>query len=217
MNQTNIAASGKLISKEIIAVMLGMMLLVSPLCRAAEHPEIVVRALFHELLTELQTHREADTLTHDNVREVFSIILNPRIDYTALSNWILRDKWTNSSAEQQRQFMDAFQAYIINTYSLALAGKQKISMDVRDGPRLRKNTAIVTADFAIEDADPIPIDFRLIERDDKWLLFDVSFTGVSLAITFRSDFNYIAKDGGIDAVTAHLIRRASGRTGNPGS
>jgi ABC-type transporter MlaC component len=107
VNQTNIAASGKLISKEIIAVMLGMMLLVSPLCRAAEHPEIVVRALFHELLTELQTHREADTLTHDNVCEVFSRILNPRIDYTALSNWILRDKWTNSSAEQQRQFMDS--------------------------------------------------------------------------------------------------------------
>ena len=84
-------------------------------------------------------------------------------------------------------------------------------MDVRANPVLRKNTAIVTADFAVEDADSIPIDFRMIERDDKWLLFDVSFEGVSLALTFRSDFNYVAKEGGIDSITEHLSRR-SGRT-----
>ena len=86
-------------------------------------------------------------------------------------------------------------------------------MDVRDEPQRRNKAAIVTADFAIADADPIPIDFRLVEKDGKWVLFDVSFAGVSLAVTFRSDFNYIARDGGIDAVTRYLNHRAEGNTG----
>ena len=75
-----------------------------------------------------------------------------------------------------------------------------------------QNTAVVTAGIKFADADAIPLDFRLIQRNEKWLLFDVTFSGVSLARTFRSDFNYVAKDGGIDAVTTHLNRRREGFT-----
>ncbi|MDA0821335.1 MAG: ABC transporter substrate-binding protein [Proteobacteria bacterium] len=175
---------------------------------STHEPDVIVRNLFNELLQELTMHRAANSLSNDKVREIFAGILNPRIDYLALSRWILRDYWVNASSEQQEKFLKAFQAYIINTYSLALASGAKITMDVRPNPILRNNAAIVTADFAIEDADSIPIKFRLLEHEDKWLLFDVSFEGVSLALTFRSDFTYVAKEGGIDAITEHLSRRS---------
>lgn len=197
----------------VLSALIALTVFMSPFSKAADSPELIVRSLFTELLGELDRHREANTLTHDNVRDVFSKILDPRIDYEALSIWILKDRWTNASTEQKNQFTQAFQAYIINTYSLALAGGENISMDVRDEPQRRNKAAIVTADFAIADADPIPIDFRLVEKDGKWVLFDVSFAGVSLAVTFRSDFNYIARDGGIDAVTRYLNHRAEGNTG----
>ncbi|MFT4560900.1 MAG: phospholipid transport system substrate-binding protein [Gammaproteobacteria bacterium] len=187
------------------------LLISSPAFASTHEPDVIVRDLFHELLQELATHREDNSLSEDKVREIFASVLNPRIDYLSLARWILRDHWTTASVQQQEKFLHAFQAYIINTYSLALSSGEKIVMDVRANPVLRKNTAIVTADFAVEDADSIPIDFRMIERDDKWLLFDVSFEGVSLALTFRSDFNYVAKEGGIDSITEHLSRR-SGRT-----
>jgi phospholipid transport system substrate-binding protein len=192
----------------IVSSWICIALIASPAFASTHEPDVIVRDLFHELLQELTTHREANSLSKDKVREIFSSILSPRVDYLSLARWILREHWTSASAEQQEKFLDAFQAYIINTYSLALASGERIAMDVRSNPVLRKNTAVVTADFAVADADSIPIDFRLIENEDKWLLFDVSFEGVSLALTFRSDFNYVAKDGGIDAVTEHLSRRS---------
>ncbi len=177
---------------------------------AEQAPEVVVRELFVELIAELEVLRAGQTLNPDSARAVFARLLNPRIDYRTLARWILRDYWTNSSDDQRERFLAAFQAYIINTYSLALSNGKDISLVVEDDPTLRNNTAIVDAAFTVADATPVPLQFRMIERDNRWYLFDVSFSGVSLALTFRSDFNYVASEGGIEAVTSHLVQRAGG-------
>lgn len=177
----------------------------------AQQPEVVVREIFGELLSQLDQRRQADTLTRDGVREVLVDLLHPRIDYPALSRWILRDHWVNASEKQRAAFRIAFQNYIINTYALTLAGEQGVQLDVQDNPLLRKNAAVVSADFRIAGSEAIPLQFRLINRNEKWFLFDVSLSGVSLARTFRSDFNYVAREGGIDAVTAHLTQLSSTR------
>ncbi len=177
---------------------------------AEQAPEIVVRELFVELIAELEAQRAGQTLSPENARAVFARLLNPRIDYRTLARWILRDYWTNSSDEQRERFLAAFQAYIINTYSLALSNGKDISLVVENGPTLRNNTATVDAAFTVAEAEPVPLQFRMIERDNHWYLFDVSFAGVSLALTSRSDFNYVANEGGIEAVTNHLVQRAGG-------
>ncbi len=178
---------------------------------AAQAPEVVVRELFVEMIAELDARRAEQALNPDSARAIFARLLNPRIDYPMLARWILRDHWVNSTDEQRERFLAAFQAYIINTYSLALSNGKDILLTVADDPALRKNTAIVDATFSVADAPAVPLQFRMIERDDHWYLFDVSFAGVSLALTFRSDFNYVAGEGGIEAVTNHLVQRAGGR------
>ncbi|MDP6182943.1 MAG: ABC transporter substrate-binding protein [Gammaproteobacteria bacterium] len=212
MNRFSVSAISRASSWTFAARCLLLVALTIPVCPAAatRDPEIVVREIFDELLARIETQRQADTLSDESVREIFASLLTPRIDYVSLARWILRDYWTNSSVDQQSEFLQAFEGYIINTYALALANGKKIQLDVKDEPVLRNNTAVVMAAFKVADADAVPLDFRLIEREEKWLLFDVSFSGVSLARTFRSDFNYVAKNGGIDAVTAHLVQRRAG-------
>jgi phospholipid transport system substrate-binding protein len=177
---------------------------------ATQGPEVVVRELFVEVIAELDARRAEQDLSPESARAIFARLLNPRIDYPLLARWILRDHWANSTDDQRERFLAAFQAYIINTYSLALSNGQEIDLTVADGPTLRKNTAIVDAAFTVADAPAVPLQFRMIERDNRWYLFDVSFAGVSLALTFRSDFNYVAGAGGIEAVTNHLVQRSGG-------
>lgn len=185
-----------------------LFILLTPLnTNAAQAPDVVIREVFDELLIQLDSKRQNNSLTDADVRAIFSTLLSPRIDYLALAQWILRDHWVSASVEQKNEFLRAFEQYIINTYALALSKGEKIVLDVEGDPLLRRNTAVVTAGIKIANADAIPLDFRLIQRGEKWLLFDVTFSGVSLALTFRSDFSYVAKNGGIDAVTSHLNHR----------
>lgn len=198
----------QLIRRVIVLCCLVVLTFVSPLSGAEESPDVFVREIFDSLISQLQQHPNAETLDEMTVRNLFTKRLSPHIDHLFLSRWILRDLWVSASKTQQDNFVSAFKAYIINTYALALSTGGRIQMEVKGEPKLRNNTAIVAADFSIDGSEPAALEFRLIFREDKWLLLDVAFSGVSLALTFKADFNYVARDGGIDAVTEHLRRRS---------
>ncbi|MGR8948373.1 MAG: MlaC/ttg2D family ABC transporter substrate-binding protein [Gammaproteobacteria bacterium] len=170
-------------------------------------PDVAVRAVFDELLGRLAQRPTNGPLSQDEIHDIFFNLLSPHIDYETLARWILREHWSVATAEQHEAFISAFQNYIINTYALALSADQKIILDVKENPLVKKNLAVVDADLSIAESDAVPLTFRLLQRGDLWKLFDVSFSGVSLAKTFRSDFSYVAQDGGIDAVTSFLLQR----------
>ena len=101
-----------------------LFVLLSPLgATATPAPDVVIREVFAEILTQLEIKRESNSLTEDGAREIFASLLNPRIDYLALARWILREHWNSASGEQQTEFLRAFELYIINTYALALSKK----------------------------------------------------------------------------------------------
>lgn len=170
-------------------------------------PEVAVRTVFDELLDRLAQRPTNGPLSQDEIHDIFYNLLSPHIDYETLARWILREHWSVATDEQHQAFITAFQNYIINTYALALSADQKIVLDVKDNPVVKKNLAVVAAELSIAESDAVPLTFRLLQRGEFWKLFDVSFSGVSLAKTFRSDFSYVARDGGIDAVTDFLIQR----------
>ncbi|MEM7466311.1 MAG: ABC transporter substrate-binding protein [Pseudomonadota bacterium] len=174
---------------------------------AIADPDVAVRSVFDELLTRLADRPDSGPLSKEEIHDIFFTLLSPHIDYETLARWILREHWTVANTEQHAAFISAFQNYIINTYALALSANQKITLNVKENPTIKKNLAVVDADLSIAESDAVPLTFRLLQRGEFWKLFDVSFSGVSLAKTFRSDFSYVAKDGGIDAVTTFLIQR----------
>lgn len=173
----------------------------------AAEPDAAVRDVFSQLLGRLAERPAAGPLSRDEIHDIFFNLLSPHIDYQTLARWILREHWTIATEAQHEAFISAFQNYIINTYALALSADQKISLEVKENPTVKKNLAVVDADLSIAESDAVPLTFRLLQHGDLWKLFDVSFSGVSLAKTFRSDFSYVAQDGGIDAVTSFLIQR----------
>ena len=183
----------------------------APLFAAAKSapaaPEVAVRTVFDELLDRLAQRPTSGPLSQDEIHDIFFNLLSPHIDYETLARWILREHWSVATDEQHQAFITAFQNYIINTYALALSADQKIVLNVKDNPVVKKNLAVVAAELSIAESDAVPLTFRLLQRGEFWKLFDVSFSGVSLAKTFRSDFSYVARDGGIDAVTDFLIQR----------
>ena len=173
----------------------------------AAEPDAAVRDVFSQLLGRLAERPTAGPLSKDEIHDIFFNLLSPHIDYQTLARWILREHWTIATETQHQAFISAFQNYIINTYALALSADQKIRLEVKENPTVKKNLAVVNADLSIAESDAVPLTFRLLQHGDLWKLFDVSFSGVSLAKTFRSDFSYVAQDGGIDAVTSFLIQR----------
>ena len=74
-------------------------------------------------------------------------------------------------------------------------------------------TRIVT-----KNGTEVPIDYRLLRKGDRWLVYDVNIEGVSLVSNYRTQFNKIIQTSSYDDLIQKLKakqgeRRAGGRQG----
>jgi phospholipid transport system substrate-binding protein len=62
---------------------------------------------------------------------------------------------------------------------------------------------VVSTKLVTKNGTEVPIDYRLVKRGERWLVYDVSIEGVSLVSNYRTQFNKIIQT----ASYAELIRR----------
>ena len=64
---------------------------------------------------------------------------------------------------------------------------------------------------------PLPIDFSLRKTDQGWKVFDITVEGVSLVLTYRSEFDAVVKQEGIDGLIKRLASKNIPAAGVGGS
>jgi phospholipid transport system substrate-binding protein len=50
----------------------------------------------------------------------------------------------------------------------------------------------------------VPVDYRMIKRADRWLVYDVSIEGVSLVSNYRTQFNKIIQTSSYSELVSKL-------------
>jgi len=69
--------------------------------------------------------------------------------------------------------------------------------------------ATVRTQFVRAGGQPLPIDFQMRKTDKGWKVFDISVEGVSLVLTYRSEFDAVVKQEGIDGLVKRLAQKNS--------
>jgi phospholipid transport system substrate-binding protein len=123
-------------------------------------------------------------------------------DFTETAKRALGRHWQGLSDKDRREFTTLFtdlieRAYIskIERYSgerIAYAGE---SMD--------SGLATVRTRFVTKQGTEIPVDYRMQQRGDRWLVYDVSVEGVSLINNYRTQFDKIIQTSSY----AELVRK----------
>ena len=72
-------------------------------------------------------------------------------------------------------------------------------------PRL----VIVRTQLVSSSHDPIKLDYRLMDKNGQWKIFDVNVGGVWLVENYRSQFASVISNSGIKGLIAQLSERAS--------
>ena len=68
-----------------------------------------------------------------------------------------------------------------------------------DGDFATVSTRIVT-----KNGTEVPVDYRMIKRADRWLVYDVSIEGVSLVSNYRTQFNKIIQTTSYNELVSKL-------------
>jgi phospholipid transport system substrate-binding protein len=111
-------------------------------------------------------------------------------DFPETAKRSLGRHWTSRTAGERDEFVGLFSDLLERSYisKVELYGGEKISYlgDMVEGDQALVRTRIIT-----KGGTEVPVEYRMLKRVERWLVYDVVIEGVSLVANYRTQFNKI--------------------------
>jgi phospholipid transport system substrate-binding protein len=151
------------------------------------------------------------SLSVDQKRSKVETIVTGNFDFTTLSRLVLARNWKQLSADQQKQFAEEFKRHLSVTYGKNVEKYNDEKAVIVGDRKENDGDWTVMTKIVRPAAQPILADYRLRQRDDKWMVIDVVIEGVSLVANFRSQFQeIISSDGAAKLIDILREKNAKG-------
>jgi phospholipid transport system substrate-binding protein len=116
--------------------------------------------------------------------------------------------WQGRTAAEREEFVQLFADLLERSYisKIELFNGERISFlgDTIDGEIAVVRTKIIT-----KQGSEIPIEYRMLQKGDRWLVYDVIIEGVSLVANYRAQFNKIIQTSSYQ----ELVKRMKSKQG----
>ena len=165
------------------------LLLVAAPARAGQ-PTDQLRAEIDRVLKVLEdTELKKDGKAKER-RAAIRKIANDTFDFDETTKRSLARHWASRTPTEREEFVQLFADLLERSYisKIELYGGEKI---VYVGEALDGEQATVRTKTTTKQGTEIPVDYRMLTRGDKWLVYDVIIEGVSLVGNYRAQFNKI--------------------------
>ena len=130
-------------------------------------------------------------------------IANEIFDFSEIAKRSMARHWQPLSETQRTEFVGLFADLLERSYisKIETYGGEKIQYTAEraDGDFATVSTRIVT-----KNGTEVPVDYRMIKRADRWLVYDVSIEGVSLVSNYRTQFNKIIQTTSYNELVSKL-------------
>jgi phospholipid transport system substrate-binding protein len=124
-------------------------------------------------------------------------------DLREMTRRTLGPHWQRLTDAERAEFVTLFGDLLDRAYfsRIAAYNGEKVTVlgDSIDGDLATVRTRIVTQQGA-----EIPVDYRMLRRGDRWVVYDVSIEGVSLVANYRAQFNRIIQTSSYQALVDKL-------------
>ncbi len=136
-----------------------------------------------------------------------SMIFEPMVDFRRVGASVMGKKYYLASSKSQRlEFIQAFKNSLLDTYTSTLAqwGDQKIVTVFPEVAEYKKTEDVQQNLITTSNIYPITYKVRKNKNGD-WLIINIIVNGVNLGLTFRNQFQALAKEHNenIDEIIKH--------------
>ena len=137
----------------------------------------------------------------------FTELVMSSIDMNLISKFVLSKYWKLATDDQKKAYLAAFKQYFISSYANKLdqySGEKVIIVS----SNAAKKFVIVKSNIVRDGTDTLKIelDWRLLTRDGRTKIIDLSIEGISLIIAQREEFqSFLANNNNsLDALISKL-------------
>lgn len=132
----------------------------------------------------------------------------PHVDFREAAQLAVGKPWWKATPAQQERIVTEFRGLLIRIYSNALdtyRGQTMQVMPVRLAAGATETT--VRNRYIKPGAPPVPVEYAMKKTPEGWKIYDITVEGVSLVLTYRSEFEQITRTSGIDGLIKRLAEK----------
>jgi len=170
---------------------------------AASEPADQLKAAVDQVIRILEDPSLKASGRGQSRREAIRRVTDALFDWEETARQSLGPHWRQRTDAERRQFVALFRELLERTYlsKIELYSGEKITYagDSVDGDMATVRTVMLT-----KKQQEVPIDYRMIRRGNRWLVYDVAVEGVSLVSNYRGQFNDIIRTASYPALVKKM-------------
>lgn len=166
--------------------------------QAADSPPEVVRKLTEAVIAVLQRNNLSADARLTTIRD----IIYDYADFATISRLVLARNWSELNTIQKGQFIEEFKKYLSISYGRNVESySHEQVLIVGDRDEGRGDWSVQTKTRRPQPGGDVLVEYRLRQSNGEWKVIDLLIERVSLVSNYRSQFQAIMANGGID----HLL------------
>jgi phospholipid transport system substrate-binding protein len=153
-------------------------------------PSDQLKAQIDRVLRVMEAPEYKPESKHRERRAAIRQIANEIFDFSETARRSLARHWQSRTPAERQEFVALFADLLERSYisKIELYGGDRISYQ---GDVVDDDVAFVRTKLTTKQGTDIPIEYRMLRRGDRWMVYDVVIEGISLIANYRAQFNKI--------------------------
>jgi len=168
-------------------------------------PDVLVKTVTLEVVDIIQKDKDIQKGDRKKVVALIETKVLPNFNFQAMTASAVGRSWDKANAEQKARLNEEFKTLLVRTYSSALAAYSSQKFDFRP-LRAKPTDTDVTVNVRVmqSGAQPVTIDYDMEKRPSGWKVWDVRVGGISLVANYRTEFDNLVRESGVDGLIKAL-------------
>jgi len=168
-------------------------------------PDVLVKQVTLEVVELIAKDKEIRGGNRAKLIGLINDKVLPHFNFVSMAALAMGQSWNKATPDQKKRVTEEFRTLLVRTYASALASYSDQKFDFRP-LRAKANDTDVTVNVRVlqPGTQPVPIDYSMEKTSSGWKVYDVMVGGVSLVANYRTEFNNLVRESGVDGLIKNL-------------
>ncbi len=130
-------------------------------------------------------------------------IVKPIFNFPILARLALGKHWQGVPDDKQEKFIELFTKCIESFYFDKLIRYTNEEVLYESPIQINQNKVLIPTVLISKD-NKIPMVYKFYKSKDNWQIYDIEIKGVSIVVSYRSQFDYLLRNGTFDDLMLKL-------------
>ena len=170
-----------------------------------QSPEALVRQITNDVLDAINKDTGLQSGDKQKALALAEQKVLPHLDFTEMTRLASGRNWNTATPDQRNRLVAAFRAMLVRTYANAINvyRGQTMMFEPARVPTTASE-AVVRNRYVSPGNRPTPVEYSMRKGTDGWKIYDIVVDGISLVLTYRSQFEEAARNTGIEGLITQL-------------